>query len=213
MSININTHFFKFTTTAGSGFNNLCTIIHQLAAAGQYTGQVYLQGNPLGAFTLTVDPSVSTTQVQIDASAFDQVSQINLKNQVVTNPAYSLAPGGYVLFYASGAQNGFYVTLSTTAGTTTTIVFDTRDLDNGDYTMFRPVNPGNYTVTNDKGAQTAAITVSAYPGTGPASPDPVTATLTQTGFTPNNIQLVQLQALMISVGIPASLSFSNPAGS
>ena len=214
----VNPSVFKHATATSDGFNNLCTIIHQLATQGQYAGQVYLQGTLLGSFTLTSDPSVSATQVQIDVSTFDQLAQAqgNQSNPVPANPAYSVGQAGYVIFYASGPQNGFYVTLSTGAGTNATIVFDTRNLDNGDTLVFRPTSPGNYSVTNDKGNQQLAVVVQSYPphqSPDPTTLNPVTCTLAQGGFNPANISLSPLQALVISIGIPASLSLSGPTSS
>lgn len=211
MNATINRDIFKHLNTNSQGFNNLCTIIHLIAAEGQYTGQVYLQGNLLGAFSLVSDASVTDTQVQIDVSTFDHVSQVNLKNQVDPNPSYSVGKGGYMLLYASGPQDGFYVTLSTNAGNTATVVFDTRDLNNGDLAIFRPVTPGSYTLTNDKGTQQASITVQSYPDhqyPNPATLNPIAANLTAAGFVPNSITLSPLQALVVTIATLASLDFS-----
>jgi hypothetical protein len=209
MTTLINRHFFKHATTKTVGFNNLCNIIHKIETEGVYQGQVYLGQTLLGSFSLKSDSSISSTQVQIDVSSFDSVSHVNLTGKVQTNPSYAIGKSGFLVIFASGPQDGFYVTLSTSDGKTTTIVFDTRKLDNGDIVIFRPVIPGMYVVSDDGGTHKIDDSVVKGPaGTNPATLKPVPVTFKPAGIEPNSVDVAPLQALVISFTAAASLSFS-----
>jgi hypothetical protein len=210
MNSAINRHFFRHVRTRTEGFNNLCTLIHKVEEEGRYTGEVYLQKIFLGSFTLTVGQTTAT-QLQIDLSSFDPISEINLKKEMSANPCFEVMKDGHVVFYLSGPQEGCYVTLSASDGKRTRVVFDSKNLDKGDMVVFRPTVPGNYRIKNELGGQVLEVAVKKYGAHKYPDPNklkPSSVGLAARGFEPDAIQTSPMQAVLISIGVPALLDFS-----
>ncbi len=209
MNSTLNRNFLRHKNTKQDGFNNLCTIIHQLGEAAQYQGEVYLKKQFLGSFTLIVTKDASNTEIHIDVSVFDPISQLNLSGAVIVNPTYQLQEKGYLVLYASGQQNGFHVILKQADTTGLVEVFDTRNLNKGDMVVLTPVYPGSYIVKNEEGGSLLGLTVKQHEkgkSPHPLTFNPVNVTLAESGFEPKNASVSQLQPLLINIQAAACIS-------
>jgi hypothetical protein len=203
----LNRSFFHHKTTKQDGFNNLCTIIHQVGEATQFQGEVYLKKQLLGTFVLKVTKEATNTQIHIDASAFDPIAQINLTGAVLANTTYLLQEKGYTVFYASGKQEGFHIILKQGDKE----LFDTRKLNKGDMVALTPIHAGDYIVKNEEGGASMTVTVKLHEkgkSPHPATLKPVTVTCSSGGFDPKSASLSQMQPLLITIQAPANISFS-----
>lgn len=206
----MNQNLLKYREVSTSNLNNLCTIMHKMAAEGSYTGQVFSDGGTLlGTFSLVYDKKNAATQAQVDLSTFDTLTQVNLNKPAFQSPpAFVTGQDGIVIFFISGAHSGLYATL---AGSDNKQVFDSRKLDKGDAAVFRLISQGNYTVTDTAG-QVLNVTVNAPPVNGkyPALADqqPVMITLDATGFTPGAAAIDPLQVIVVAIGVPTSLDLT-----
>ena len=209
MSLLMNQNLLKHREVSTASLNNLCTIIHKMAAEGTYTGQVYAgQDNLLGSFSLVYDKNNQATQTQIDLSAFDSLTQVNLdKKPFITPPQFITGQDGIVIFFISGPHANLYGTLT---DSNKQMVFDSRALDKGDAAVFRLIVTGAYELANSTG-QVLAITVNgAVNGKYPAIQDqkPVIVKLDATGFTPAAAAVDPLQVIIISIEVPAALDLT-----
>lgn len=209
MTLVMNQNLLKYRQVSTANLNNLCTIMHKMTAEGSYTGQVFSEaGTLLGTFSLVYDKKNAAAQAQIDLSAFDTLTQVNL-NKVVfqTPPAFVTGQDGIVIFFISGAHSGLYATLS---DSNKQQVFDSRKLDKGDAAVFRLIQQGNYTVTDTAG-QALNITVNApvngkYPPI--ADQQPVMINLDATGFSPAVAAIDPLQVIVVGISIPTTLNLT-----
>jgi hypothetical protein len=204
----LNPSLFTHQTGVTEGFNNLCTIIHQLHDEGVYFGEVQRGRHLLGTFNLSFDKKLPPHQVHIDAASFDPL----FKNQTTDRaPAtrFELGGQGYVVLYTSGNHTDLRVKLHRRDETKTELSYDTAKLCTGDMVVFRLWTPGTYRVrhTTEKHAMTLKVR-SAEGGKYPVSLGkfaPVTVKLTPRGFEPAQSEQWPLQALIVQTEIAGAL--------
>jgi len=209
MSLLMNQNLLKHREVSTASLNNLCTIVHKMAVEGTYTGQVYTgQANLLGSFSLVYDKNNQATQAQIDLSAFDDLTQVNLdKKPFATPPEFITGQDGIVIFFITGTHADLYATLT---DSNNQVAFDSRALDKGDAAVFRLIATGTYELADSAG-QTLDITVN-EPVDGKYADindqQPVIITLDGTGFTPAVAAIDPLQVIIISIEVPATLDLT-----
>jgi hypothetical protein len=197
----INQQLFRHVESRSASFNNLCTIIHKLAAEGVYTGEVVQGKRLLGTFRLTCNRKNSASQANIDLSGFDALFRAGLPAAAVPTE-FAVGQDGYVVFYASGHHTDLYVKLAKLPQEKGSPAFDSRKLGAGDLVAFRLLQPGSYTISNQSGSQKAELTVLSagdrlYPDL--TKLDPVKVTLSEKSFAPAKIEKWPTQALIISI--------------
>jgi hypothetical protein len=206
----LNHALFKHQESTSEGFNNLCTIIHQLRDEGTYFGEVQRTKYIVGTFTLRFDKTLTTHQVHIDAAKFDPVFNKN-RSAPQAESGFEVGGEGYVLFYTSGAHTDLRIKLHRrTEKNTDEVSYDTAKLASGDMVVFRLLAPGAYRIRQGQTEHAMSVSVRSaekdnYPGALGKFP-PVNVKLTSRGFEPAKVDYWPLQALIIQLETAGPLS-------
>lgn len=189
----INQQLISQTVLDSGELGLLGAVIHNFPEPGEYHGAV-LRGKQLTTtFHLTVDEESTAMQVNIDLAVLTQPSA----GRAITHcecrkekkpgepervPHFSVNPHGQVLFYISKGTGGFAVQVNRL--NEQRILFDNRELQDGDLFAATLIRPGSYAVINAPAHSKGEVIV-AYPELGKVGyrpPDPVTIDATDKGF-------------------------------
>lgn len=153
----INQQLIAQTTLDSGALTMLGAVIHNFPEPGEYHGAV-LNGKQLAAtFRLTVEEQSPATQVNIDLAALtgplsDRPSsececQVERREgEPESAPHFVVNPRGHALFYVSQGKGGFAVKVNRV--NEQRILFDSRELQDGDLFAATLIRPGLYSVTN-----------------------------------------------------------------
>lgn len=171
----------------------LGAVIHSFPEPGEYHGAV-LKGKQLATtFHLTIDEQSSAMQVDIDLAALTQPSASRATTPCECKdekkpgeperaPHFTVNPRGQTLFYVSQGTGGYAVQVNRV--NERRILFDSRELQEGDLFAATLIRPGSYAVTNAPARSKGEVIV-AYPEPGKTAyhpPEPVTIEATDTGL-------------------------------
>lgn len=208
----LNSHLLRHRETSTDGFNNLCTIIHQLHDEGLYVGQVVQGKRLLGTFQLRCDKNNPATQANIDLSQFDAVLGASKKHCEKSDASeFSVGRDGYAIFHATGHHEGLYVTLTRLAEQKSKPTFDSRTLNAGDLVAIRLLVPGEYVLSNELSRQKMPLRVrQAADGKYPAltKMTPVTVSLTEKSFDPPRTETWPVQVVIVRPEVPCVLKLT-----
>jgi hypothetical protein len=204
----LNPALFAHRSGNTEGFNNLCTIIHQLRDEGTYVGELQRGKYPIGTFTLRFDKKLPGNEVHIDAAKFDVLFDKESCEQS-REGNFEVGGQGYVVFYTSGSHADLRVKLYRRAEKKAELSYDSALLSAGDMVVFRLGTPGAYRVQHMTEKHTMMLVVRAaargkYP-VGLGKFLPMNVRLTPRGFDPSKAEQWPLQALIIQVEIAGAL--------
>jgi hypothetical protein len=210
----INTNAYKHKASASSAINNLCTIIHPLKEEGEYRGEVIVKDRLLGTFDLTYDKKMENSQVDIDVSQFDPITNekwTRFKSDRHTH--FKLGAEGYLVIYASQHHNNVYVRLRPVGDEKKKETpFDTRKLGPDDMVVFRCIWPGSYELQNEGGKQKMLLNITQTKDDKNFHVDKldaVTVTLGGEGFSSKELECAPLQPIVIKLGTEGAVSFKS----
>jgi hypothetical protein len=207
-----NQNLFRHKNTSSSQLNNLCTVIHKFKSEGSYLGEVFLGKTHMGSFTVRCSKNFANPQVNVDASMFDRIYANSKKLATVHNQSFEVRAEGFIVFYASGHHDGFYLTLKRAGEKEPENYFDSRKLSDGDMIAIRLIYPGEYELKNEPGNQSMNIFVrKAEDGKyhHPSKLPPKTIDLADRGFPEKNLTLEPLQALVINAKVDCSIKLQS----
>lgn len=192
----INFQILNIVNQDSGALGPLGMVIHQFSEPGTYDVGVHRQGRRVASTVFDVDPA-GERQIEIHLAALARHGPIICE-------ALRVAPNGFVLFHASGGD-GYSATV--TAGAERTI-FDTARLGNGDIYATSLLEPGRYKLANTAGSATAEVRVASAG----RDEEPVYVEVTETSFTPANIQVSSSQGLVFRVKQPARIVITRRHG-
>ena len=204
----LNPALFTHREGTTEGFNNLCTIIHQLRDEGIYSGEIQRGKNLIGNFTLCFDKKFPTHEVHIDAAKFDPLFNKESCGQS-GEQTFEVGGQGYLVLYTSGSHADLRVKLYRRDEKKVERSYDTANLSTGDMVVFRLARSGSYRVqhTTEKHGMTLAVRSAGerkYPS-GLGKFPPINVKLTPRGFDPAQVEQWPFQALIIQIEIPGAL--------
>lgn len=168
MNALINSALFSQTSIDSGALNLLGKVIHQFPQPGYYLGSVLNGEQVVGRFHLTVDPKNNLPQTNIDLASLVP----GLGVPCPTCPPgsgeaqFTVNPKGYVLFYVSRGTGGYAVTVSNGFTPEAKVVFDSRNLQTGDYFVAQILQPGQYKATNLANQQVHTLVMGKAPAVG-----------------------------------------------
>ncbi|MCY2951698.1 MAG: hypothetical protein NTU53_06935 [Planctomycetota bacterium] len=204
----LNQSLFTHQSGATEGFNNLCTIIHQLHEEGVYFGEVLRAKHIIGTFIVRFDKKLPTHEVHIDAAIFDPLFNKDKIGQPA-GKAFEVGGQGYVVLYTSGSHGDLRIKLHRRDEKNAEVSYDTAKLAASDMVVFRLWKPGTYRIRHSE--EKHAMTLSVRPSDGGRYPTalgkfpPVNVKLTPRGFDPAEIEQWPAQALIIQTEISGAL--------
>jgi len=200
--------FTQFGLDSGS-LTMLGSVIHNFQVPGEYRGSVNKTGGEQAVFYITVDKNSPAAHVNINLASLREYTDAtkndccddNIENHFTVNPK------GYVVFHVSRGSGGFSVHVRRAEEDTKEKVFNSQELDEGDFFSAAIIRPGIYSVVNRLAKAKAEVVVS-YPEIGKTAyrpPEPVRVQAGPKGFEPAHIELKPGQGLVFDVKAPARI--------
>jgi|GEM_PF-873876 len=153
----------------------LGAVIHNFPDPGDYQVAVLADELIVATHTLRVDGKSTALQVNIDlappaSGTTDRTAAgCDCKDEKTlypgNSPCYTVNPRGHVLFYVSRGTDGYSVQVN--KANDPKILFDSRQLQEGDLFAATLLRPGSYTITNVPAGYKSEVVV-AYPKPGKA---------------------------------------------
>jgi len=170
----------------------LGAVIHNFPDPGHYRVAVLSDELVVATHTLRVDENSTATQVNIDlappafGTADRTASGCDCKAEKARTAGdswcYTVNPRGQVLFYVSRGTDGYAVQVNKVNDAK--ILFDSRQLQEGDLFAATLLRPGSYSITNVPAGYKSEVVV-AYPKPGKTpfkAPAPVSIDATKSGL-------------------------------
>jgi len=170
----------------------LGAVIHNFPEPGEYHVAVLSDKLIVATHTLRVDESATAMQVNIDlappgSATSDRTSSgCDCKDEKTRrsgdSSCYTVNPRGHVLFYVSRGTDGYAVQVNKV--NEAKILFDSRQLQEGDLFAATLLRPGSYTITNVPAGYKSEVVV-AYPKPGRTpfkAPSPISIEATKAGL-------------------------------
>lgn len=190
MKASINQQMIMQTVLDSGELAMLGAVIHNFSKPGEYHGAVIKGKQTASTFHLTVDEDSPAMQVDVDLAALTQrtsgrsVTPCECEDEKTPEdaPHYTVNPRGQTLFYVSQGAGGYAVQVNRV--NERPILFDSRELQDGDLFAATLIRPGSYQLTNARAGSKGGVTV-AYPTPGKTAyqpPEPVTIEVTDKGF-------------------------------
>lgn len=154
----LNKSVFEQVACGSAQINTMGYVAHPISEPGEYYGTVWKGKKETGEFRILCKEGIEAAQVDIDLFTQCQAYSMLSKKKNLSQ-TYRLAPGDYIMLYASQGMEGFYVTLEKETGEKREKVFDSRNLDKGDVFIAVPGRPGNYTFSEQKNGSKGRIQV------------------------------------------------------
>lgn len=202
----LNKSVFEQVACGSAQINTMGYVAHPISEPGEYFGTVWKGKQETGEFRILCKEGIETAQVDIDLFAQNQVYAILSKKKNLSQ-TFRLAPGGYIMLYASQGMEGFYVTLEKESGDKRKKVFDSRNLDKGDIFIALPGRPGNYSFTEQKSGSKGRIQVKSpvKPGAGVyQAPEALQVGFSGKKFEKTEIVADSFQGIVFQITEPAS---------
>jgi hypothetical protein len=141
MNLTVNYAALAATTFSSRAIGPLDSIAHPLEPGlGTLYGEVWLENQMLGTFTIDVVEGGSGEQVDVDLSDI-------ANNKAGNSPHFQLGRVGsipaFAVFFCSGEPYGLHATLR---NKDETHIYDSRELVIHDYYVLTPVRPGRYLI-------------------------------------------------------------------
>ncbi|HAX79769.1 MAG TPA: hypothetical protein DCY88_29015 [Cyanobacteria bacterium UBA11372] len=195
MKVLFNRQLITQTLFDSGALSALGSIIHNFSEPGEYYGTILRETQTEGSFRLTVDENSPTMQVKID------LAKLTPESQFVINPK------GYTVFYVSSGAGGYAVVASKINPESASILFDSRELKEGDLLAVTLIRPGTYSVTNVNNGTKGEIVVSlpAREATTFRPSGTVSIECTENGFVPDKIAIESTQGQIYSFRTPSRI--------
>jgi hypothetical protein len=179
----------------------LGSVTHSFQKPGEYRGSVHKTGGEQAVFFITVDKNSPAASVNIDLAALPEYTDANQKECCDKSEAnhFTVNPKGYVVFHVSRGSGGFSVHVRLAVEDPKEKVYNSQELDDGDFFAAAIIRPGTYSVTNRRAK--AEIVVS-YPEIGKTAyhpPAPVHVQVSTAGFEPARIELKPGQGMVFEI--------------
>lgn len=194
MKAYINHHLFVDQPLDSGALTTGCSIVHNFAEPGTYTGSALIGRRVESIFHLIVDEAYPAMQVNIDLANTGRsaAAACPCKTERTRGQHFEINPKGFVIFYVSRGAGGYSVRVT---GKLTTsdkpAEFDSSELRNGDIFAVSLLRPGTHTLTNSTGAKGKIVV--AYPGSKKGRElynraKPIDVRCTEKEFIPKEIQ-------------------------
>jgi hypothetical protein len=151
----------------------LGAVIHNFTESGKYRVEILSEGLVVATHILRVDEKSTAMQVNIDlappptGTSDRTASGCDCKDQQSRTggdaACYTISPRGHASFYVSRGTDGYAVQVSKVNDPR--IVFDSRQLQEGDLFAVTLLRPGSYSITNVTAGYKSEVVV-AYPKPG-----------------------------------------------
>lgn len=190
----------------------LGAVVHQFAEPGEYHGAVLQDERERATFLLAVEEGSTALQVDVDLGALSVPSAgtavpdpclckdgPKVEPRRKGAPRFTVGVRGYTLFYSSIA-GAFSVRVNRVGEER--VLFDSRELQDGDLFAATLIRPGSYAVTNVPARSQGGVLV-AYPEArrvGEPPPAPVTIDATSGALTVTDGRGARLDRLAIQPG-------------
>ncbi len=204
----INPGLLQTNLDSGS-LNLLGRIAHLVGKPGVYLGTLYQGDRLVTHFHVVADASNVLPQTNIDLASLVPGAPGGCANcpPGSTQAQFSANPKGYLIFYVSHGTGGFAVTLTDTANPANP-VFDSRNLQAGDYYVVNVVGAGQYKVTNTVTQQAHDLEVKAplvTRGVQFNPPAPLRMMVNPQGFDQAKVQITALQPKVYQIQSPSRI--------
>lgn len=204
----INPGLLQTNSDSGS-LNLLGRIAHPVGKPGVYLGTLFQGDSLVTHFHVVADASNVLPQTNIDLASLVPGAPGGCPNcpPGSTQAQFSVNPKGYLIFYVSHGTGGFAVTLTDTANPANP-VFDSRNLQAGDYYVVNVVGAGQYKVTNSVTQQAHDLEVKApvsIPGVQFKPLAPLRIQVNAQGFDQAKVQVMALQPKVYLIQSPTRI--------
>ena len=206
MKAHVNWPIFTQTSLDSGSLTMLGAVMHNFQEPGEYLGTILHRDETVGRFSLTVDKECPTVQADVDLATLHRSQRAQCKEE--PRKHYVVNPKGYAVFYVSRGSGGYAVVIGRLQDKgEARLVFDSRELRDGDIFAVTMIRPGSYSVTNEKNDAKGEITVS-YPKVGKVPyrpPNPVTIKCTDKRLTPNKVEIRPAQGQVYQIQTPSRI--------
>ena len=193
----LNRYLFTQIGLDSGALTSLGVVMHTFPQPGLYRGVVLRGEDSVGSFLLEVAEDSPQTQVDIDLAKVKAPAAEPCCDEASRAP-YVVSPRGYAVFHVSSGPGGFSVVVGRGDPRKPEVLFDSRELLEGDLFAATILRPGSYTVSNVLArGQARAELVVAYPQPAKeryAQPPVHTVTLTAKGFEPERMRVAAAQS-------------------
>lgn len=177
------------------------SIVHTVHEEGVFHGQTS-RGNDINSFfLLQVSKTAPDKQVYIDLNSLE-----GKNGSPQSKNSFTLAPGGFCIFYVADGVGGYAVNLIQAGERCLEKPFNSRELKEGDIFTASLIRPGFYTATNQKNNTSMEIVIP-YPRRITKKPVFKTTTIecTDKGMTPGKVEAQAGSGIIFSIKTTARI--------
>jgi hypothetical protein len=185
MKAYINRQLIEQTSLDSGALTMLAAIVHNFPEPGVYHGAATRGKETSATFQLTVDEKSTAMQVNIDLATLNEPAPEGCgcqKGEHDDTRHFIVNPRGQAVFYVSKGPGGYAVAVNRV--NEKRVLFDSRQLTEGDLFAATLIRPGTYSVTNASTNARGEVNVAFLTPSKTAyrPPDPVTIEATQKGL-------------------------------
>jgi hypothetical protein len=201
MNLTFDRNLFTQIGLDSGALTMLGTIVHSFSKPGQYRGVVHEGEQVKAVFTIDSNNSSANAQTSIDLASLVSGAESSHPagceccegslSKDLRAPAFTVNPGGYVLFHVSRGSGGYYVHVRRTDAEKEDKGYDSRTLGAGDVFTAIVLRPGTYSIVDSLTRAKAELVVT-YPKRGEKRyqpPPPVRMVCGEKSFEPNHLQI------------------------